>query len=94
LVPLRVRFNPDQPIVEPVAVVFPAVFAPKRLIALFSAAAPGEATEAVIIPPAEVPQVTLLAFEKLSVWKVKLPAELLTAWLDWLVRALWLPTMV
>jgi hypothetical protein len=44
-VPEKVRFTPDQPIVEPVAVVLPAVLAPRRLIALFSAAAPGAATE-------------------------------------------------
>jgi hypothetical protein len=40
------------------------------------------ATEAVTIPPAEVPQVTPLALEKLSVWKVKLPRLFDTAWLD------------
>ena len=38
-----------------------------------------EATLAVTIPPAEVPQVTWLAFEKFSVEKRKEPALLLTA---------------
>ena len=41
--------------------------------------APGAATEAVTIPPADVPKVTLLALEKLSVLKVNEPAELETA---------------
>ena len=79
LVPERVILTPDHPIVDPVAVVFPAVLAPRRFMALLSAAAPGGATEAVTIPPAEVPQVTLFALEKFSVWKVKLPAEFETA---------------
>lgn len=78
-VPDKVRLMPDQPIVEPEAVVFPAVFAPSRFIQLFSAAAPGAATEAVTIPPTLVPHVTLLALEKLSVLKVNEPAELDTA---------------
>jgi hypothetical protein len=33
------------------------------------------ATEAVTIDPADVPNVTLLAFENPTVWKVKLPLE-------------------
>ncbi len=53
----------------------PAVFAPKRFTQLFSAAAPGAATEAVIIEPALVPKVTLFAFEKPTVLKVKLPLD-------------------
>jgi hypothetical protein len=64
--------------VEPVAVVLPAVFAPRRLMAFASAAAPGAATEAVTMLPAEVPQVTLLALEKFRVVKLKLPALLET----------------
>jgi hypothetical protein len=73
-VPESVRLIPEYPMVEPEAVVLPAVLAPSRLIQLFSAAAPGAATEAVTIPPALVPKVTLLALEKLRVLKVKLPA--------------------
>lgn len=75
LVPDNVRLIPEYPMVEPVAVVFPAVFAPSRLIALFSAAAPGAATEAVIIDPAEVPKVTLLALLKARVVNEKDPLE-------------------
>jgi len=66
-VPESVRLIPEYPIVEPLAVVFPAVFAPSRFTQLFSAAAPGAATEAVIIEPADVPKVTLFAFENPSV---------------------------
>ena len=54
LVPESVMFCPLQPMVEPVAVVFPAVLAPSRLIALASAAAPGAATEADRLRPAEL----------------------------------------
>ena len=74
-VPERVRLIPDQPIVEPVAVVLPAVLAPSRFIGLTSTAAPGAATEAVMIPPALEPKVTLLALEKLSVVKANEPLE-------------------
>lgn len=44
------------------------------------------ATLAVTIAPAEVPNVTLFAFEKFKVWNVNEPSELETAWLLWLVR--------
>ena len=74
-VPDRVRLIPDSPIVEPDAVVLPAVLAPVKANQLFSAAAPGAATDAVIIEPAEVPKVTLFALEKLSVVKLNDPFE-------------------
>jgi hypothetical protein len=64
LVPDRVTLIPLSPIVEPDAVVFPEVLVPTRLNQLFSAAAPGAATLAVMIEPALVPKVTLLALEK------------------------------
>ena len=67
LVPLKVRLIAEYPIVEPDAVVSPAVFAPRRLTQLFSAAAPGAATEAVMMLPADVPNVTLFALLKASV---------------------------
>src|SRR5678816_2621083 len=50
-VPESVRFRPDRPMVDPDAVVFPAVFAPRRLCQLFSAAAPGAATESERLRP-------------------------------------------
>ena len=43
---------PDNPIVDPVAVVLPAVFAPSRAKALLSAAAPGGATDTDKFKPA------------------------------------------
>ena len=76
LVPLSVMLTPENPRLEPVIEVAPAVFAPNSVTAFCSAAAPGAATEAVMIPPADVPNVTLLALLKFSVLKVKLPAEL------------------
>jgi hypothetical protein len=51
-VPERVRLIPESPIVEPDAVVFPAVLAPRRLMLLFSAAAPGAATDMERFTPA------------------------------------------
>ena len=58
------------PIVEPEAVVLPAVLAPSRLIQLFSAAAPGAATEILmpldaIVPEALVPAKAAVAATKL-----------------------------
>lgn len=53
--------------VDPLAVVLPAVLLPRRCTQLFSAAAPGAATDAVMMEPAEVPNVTLLALLKARV---------------------------
>ncbi len=75
LVPDSVRLIPEYPIVEPDAVVLPDVLAPKRFTQLFSAAAPGAATEAVMMEPAEVPKVTLLALLNPNVVKLKLPLD-------------------
>ena len=53
----------------------PAVLAPSRFTQLFSAAAPGAATEAVTIEPALVPKVTLFALEKFRFPTVNEPLE-------------------
>ena len=75
LVPDSVRLMPLNPSVLPDAVVLPDVFAPSRLTLLFSAAAPGAATDAVMIPPALVPHVTLLALLKFSVVNANEPFD-------------------
>ena len=72
-------FEPESPIVEPDAEELLDTLAPRSVIQLFSAAAPGAATDAVTTLPADVPKVTLLAFEKLRVWNVNEPAEFETA---------------
>src|SRR5689334_3260100 len=60
LVPESVMLTPENPSVEPEAVVLPEVLAPRRLTQLFSAAAPGAATlteipSLAIVPEALVP---------------------------------------
>ena len=74
-VPESVRLIPEYPMVDPLAVVLPAVLAPSRLTQLFSAAAPGAATEAVIMDPADVPNVTLFALLNARVVNEKDPFE-------------------